>query len=284
MSIKEQEIDAIFQEIEQESKESDIIEEIKQKLLACNQDTYNQWKRLNFHIDHLFEIRQEITHASRYYTTALNIAAHKGLVKTVRRLLEKGAEVSTRDGGGHTALHCAASSGNTEIIELLLEQGAHIHSCSKLGSTPLHFATTNNHINAVRCLLNKGASPLALDNNNSIPSMFATDKEVIAVLEKAEEEKHKENAAALKKAEEEKHKREMECKKKRQAKMIAVGGIATALIVAGIGYIVELPILVTIGISVSIALVSVCIAYVMSKPNTKMEGTESSVQEIGQSI
>ena len=282
MSIKEQEIDAIFQEIEQESKESDIIEEIKQKLLACNQDTYNQWKRLNFHIDHLFEIRQEITHASRYYTTALNIAAHKGLVKTVRRLLEKGAEVSTRDGGGHTALHCAASSGNTEIIELLLEQGAHIHSCSKLGSTPLHFAATNNHINAVRCLLNKGASPLALDNNNS--SMFATDKEVIAVLEKAEEEKHKENAAALKKAEEEKHKREMECKKKRQAKMIAVGGIATALIVAGIGYIVELPILVTIGISVSIALVSVCIAYVMSKPNTKMEGTESSVQEIGQSI
>ncbi|CAN2141572.1 ankyrin repeat domain-containing protein [Wolbachia pipientis] len=284
MSIKEQEIDAIFQEIEQESKESDIIEEIKQKLLACNQDTYNQWKRLNFHIDHLFEIRQEITHASRYYTTALNIAAHKGLVKTVRRLLEKGAEVSTRDGGGYTALHCAASSGNTEIIELLLEQGAHIHSCSKLGSTPLHFAATNNHINAVRCLLNKGASPLALDNNNSIPSMFATDKEVIAVLEKAEEEKHKENAAALKKAEEEKHKREMECKKKRQAKMIAVGGIATALIVAGIGYIVELPILVTIGISVSIALVSVCIAYVMSKPNTKMEGTESSVQEIGQSI
>ncbi|MDV6249411.1 ankyrin repeat domain-containing protein [Wolbachia endosymbiont of Zaprionus taronus] len=284
MSIKEQEIDAIFQEIEQESKESDIIEEVKQKLLACNQDTYNQWKRLNFHIDHLFEIRQEITHASRYYTTALNIAAHKGLVKTVRRLLEKGAEVSTRDGGGHTALHCAASSGNTEIIELLLEQGAHIHSCSKLGSTPLHFAATNNHINAVRCLLNKGASPLALDNNNSIPSMFATDKEVIAVLEKAEEEKHKENAAALKKAEEEKHKREMECKKKRQAKMIAVGGIATALIVAGIGYIVELPILVTIGISVSIALVSVCVAYVMSKPNTKMEGTESSVQEIGQSI
>nr|WP_256466318.1 ankyrin repeat domain-containing protein [Wolbachia endosymbiont of Oedothorax gibbosus] len=225
-----------------------------------------------------------MTHASRYYTTALNIAAHKGLVKTVRRLLEKGAEVSTCDGGGHTALHCAASSGNTEIIELLLEQGAHIHSCSKLGSTPLHFAATNNHINAVRCLLNKGASPLALDNNNSIPSMFATDKEVIAVLEKAEEEKHKENAAALKKAEEEKHKREMECKKKRQAKMIAVGGIATALIVAGIGYIVELPILVTIGISVSIALVSVCIAYVMSKPNTKMEGTESSVQEIGQSI
>ncbi|EEH12058.1 ankyrin repeat domain-containing protein [Wolbachia endosymbiont of Muscidifurax uniraptor] len=297
MSIKEQEIDAIFQEIEQESKESDIIEEIKQRLLVCNQDTYNQWKRLNFHIDHLFEIRQEITHASRHYTTALNIAAHKGLVKTVRRLLEKGAEVSTRDGGRHTALHCAANSGNTEIIELLLEQGAYIHSCSKLGSTPLHFVATNNHINAVRCLLNKGASPLALDNNNSIPSMFATDKEVIAVLEKAEEEKPKENAAkeaeekkhqeeaaALKKAEEEKHKREMECKKKRQAKMIAVGGIATALIVAGIGYIVELPILVTIGISVSIALVSVCIAYVMSKPNTKMEETESFVQKVGQNI
>gem|GEM_PF-4586134 len=47
----------------------------------------------------------------------------------------------------------------------------------------------------MRYLLNKGASPLALDNNNSIPSMSATDKEVIAVLKKAEEEKHKENAA-----------------------------------------------------------------------------------------
>ncbi|BEP31553.1 MAG: hypothetical protein WBIAU1_10310 [Wolbachia endosymbiont of Drosophila biauraria] len=48
--------------------------------------------------------------------------------------------------------------------------------------------------------------------------MFATDKEVIPVLEKAEEEKPKENAAALKKAEEEKHKREMECKKKKASK------------------------------------------------------------------
>jgi ankyrin repeat protein len=206
MSIKEQEINAIFQEIEQESKESDIIEEIKQKLLPCTQDTYNQWKRLNFHIDHLFEIRQDIVYSSRYYTTALNIAAPKGLVKTVKRLLEKDAEVSTRDGVGYTALHCAASSGSTEIIDLLLEQRAHIHSCSKLGSTPLHFAAANNHINAVRYLLNKGASPLAPDNNNAIPSKSATDKEVIAVLEEAEEEEHKENAAALKKAEEEKHK------------------------------------------------------------------------------
>lgn len=297
MSIKEQEIDAIFQEIEQESKESDIIEEIKQKLLVCNQDTYNQWKRLNFHIDHLFEIRQEITHASRYYTTALNIAAHKGLAKTVKRLLEKGAEVNTRDGGGHTALHCAASNGNIEVIKLLLEQKSRINSYSKLGSTPLHFAAANNHIDAVRLLLNRGANPLAQGNNNSIPSMSATDKDVIAVLKEAEEKKHKENAvkeaeekkhqeeaAALKKAEEEKHKREMECKKKRQAKMIAVGGIATALIVAGIGYIVELPILVTIGISVSIALVSVCIAYVMSKPNTKMEEIDIPKEKIGQNI
>lgn len=90
MSIKEQEIDAIFQEIEQESKESDIIEEIKQKLLACNKDSHNQWERHNFSIDFLFEIQQGITHASRYYTTALNIAAHKGLAKTVKRLLKKG--------------------------------------------------------------------------------------------------------------------------------------------------------------------------------------------------
>ncbi|QOD38453.1 ankyrin repeat domain-containing protein [Candidatus Wolbachia massiliensis] len=295
MIVKEQEIDAIFQEIEQESKENDIIEEIKQKLSICNREIYSQWEGFNFHIDHLFEIRQDIVYSSRYYTTALNIAAHKGLVKTVRRLLEKGAGINMYDGGGYTALHCAASSGNTEIIELLLEQGAHIHSCSKLGSTPLHFAATNNHINAVRCLLNKGASPLALDNNNSIPSMFATDKEVIAVLEKAEEEKHKENAAleaekerqqkeaaALKESEEEKHKREMECKKKRQAKITAVGGIVAALIVAGIGYVVELSILVTVGISVSIALISVCTAYLISRPNTKMEKIDSSQETIGQ--
>lgn len=101
--------------------------------------------------------------------------------------------------------------------------------------------------------------------------MFATDKDVIAVLKEAEEKKHKENAAALKEAEEEKHKREMECKKKRQAKMIAVGSIAVALIAAGIGYVVELSILVTVGISVSIALISVCAAYLISRPSTKIE-------------
>lgn len=153
MGIKEQEIDAIFQEIEQESKESDITEEIKQKLFACNKDTHSQWERFKFHIDHLFEIRQGITHASRYYTTALNIAAHKGLVKTVRRLLEKGAGVNTYDGGGHTALHCATGNGNTEIMELLLGKGAYINQRSKLNSTPLHFAAAHNYVDAVRLLL-----------------------------------------------------------------------------------------------------------------------------------
>ncbi|WP_339045754.1 ankyrin repeat domain-containing protein [Candidatus Mesenet endosymbiont of Agriotes lineatus] len=261
--IKEQEIDNIFQEIDQESTESNIIEEIKQKLYSHNKDVYNTWEGHNFYIDHLFEIRQDFRFSSRYYTTALNICAHKGYAKTVERLVKRGAKSNIKDGGGYISLHCAASNGNIKIVELLLEKGANINSVSKLNSTPLHFAVTKGHVDVVQFLLDKGANPLIEDIHNQTPRDIAKNRNVATVLEEAETAKYN---------------KEIERRKKVQAKIIAISGVITVLVIAPIGYIVKLPVQVLVGISVSVALIFAC-AYIMSKPNTKVDKIKCSTQD-----
>lgn len=69
--------------------------------------------------------------------TALMIAALRGNLDWVKRLLARGAEVN-RD--GWSALHYAASGPNTEVLALLLQQGANIEGRSPNGTTPLMMA------------------------------------------------------------------------------------------------------------------------------------------------
>jgi Meckel syndrome type 1 protein len=50
-------------------------------------------------------------------------AARAGNVAGVAFLLEHGADVDARDGGGHTALHLAAQGGQVETVRVLLARG-----------------------------------------------------------------------------------------------------------------------------------------------------------------
>nr|CAA9235529.1 hypothetical protein AVDCRST_MAG63-1175 [uncultured Armatimonadetes bacterium] len=61
-------------------------------------------------------------------------------VKTARRLLERGADIHHRDGGGWTPLMAAASGGppgddRTEMIRFLLEHGADARQADSFGDT-----------------------------------------------------------------------------------------------------------------------------------------------------
>lgn len=86
--------------------------------------------------------------------TPLMMAALRGDLALVRRLLERGAKIN-RD--GWTPLHYAASGPSVEVVALLLDRGAAIEAPSPNGTTPLMMAARYGAIDAADLLLRRGA-------------------------------------------------------------------------------------------------------------------------------
>ncbi|AQK67648.1 Ankyrin-3 [Zea mays] len=94
----------------------------------------------------------------------LHVAARKGDLKEVRRLLDEGGmDVNAPAWGpkcpGATPLHLAAQGGHVKIMDELLERGANIDARTKgaCGWTPLHIAAKERNKKAVRFLIENGA-------------------------------------------------------------------------------------------------------------------------------
>ena len=87
----------------------------------------------------------------------LMLAALKGQLELVSRLIKKGADVNKT---GWTPLHYAASFGHVEVMKLLLENYAYIDAESPNGSTPLMMASMYGNPQSVKLLLDEGADPL----------------------------------------------------------------------------------------------------------------------------
>jgi ankyrin repeat protein len=66
----------------------------------------------------------------------LSWAAERGHVDTVKLLLERGAEVDSKDNDGRTPLSWAARRPEA-VVKLLLERGAELDSKDNYGRTPL---------------------------------------------------------------------------------------------------------------------------------------------------
>lgn len=104
-------------------------------------------------------------------------AAGQGDSGTVRELLEKGANVNTRDTeSGWTPLMSAAFSGNSDIGRLLIEKGAHVNDQDKFSWTPLMIASRSGHAGVVRVLLDAGADVNA-KTSTGYTSLMAASKQ-----------------------------------------------------------------------------------------------------------
>jgi uncharacterized protein len=87
--------------------------------------------------------------------TPLMLAALKGNMTAMKRLLARGAQVQHP---GWAPLHYAATHGGMEGIEVLLAHGASLEARSPNGTTPLMMAARYGSEEATMLLLRRGAS------------------------------------------------------------------------------------------------------------------------------
>lgn len=105
-------------------------------------------------------------------STPLHHAAGFGDLKTLRLLLDSGADVNAKNRLDGTPLHWAMLSDDK--TSLLLERGADIDSRTQNGSTPLYLASRRRDSHSVlRLLLDKGADPNIATMNGRTPLMAA---------------------------------------------------------------------------------------------------------------
>ena len=83
-------------------------------------------------------------------STALHCAANFGQVRTLRLVLDAGADTSSRMESEGTALHCAAAGGHWRSARLLLNAGVEMYSRDTNGKTALHFAAEGGHLEVVQ--------------------------------------------------------------------------------------------------------------------------------------
>jgi uncharacterized protein len=84
-------------------------------------------------------------------------AAEIGDTAAVHALLDKGADLNTRDVFGLTALMRGALNGHTEVVRYLLAKGANVNATNFVGTTALMHAAGSGYIDIVRALIEKHA-------------------------------------------------------------------------------------------------------------------------------
>ncbi len=151
-----------------------------------------------------------------YINTATYEAAANGLTDLVGRLIEHGADLSTRSVSGpqgSTPLSGAAHYGYLDTVQLLLQHGSDVNNnltikqckqdnevgnggkqsrrgcrcCNNARSfvncSPLHLAVKNGHIPVINYLLQHGADPNIASDNNTTPLMTAAKMKSLEIVQ-----------------------------------------------------------------------------------------------------
>jgi len=112
-------------------------------------------------------------------------AARKGDLETVKRLMNKGADVNALDEYGTPAIYYAAWHGKLDVLEALLKNGADVNKTIDLtlGSstgrndwTALHAAAAQDNVEGVVMLLNYGANINATSSSGRTALFGAMDE------------------------------------------------------------------------------------------------------------
>ncbi|XP_038695393.1 protein VAPYRIN-like [Tripterygium wilfordii] len=137
-------------------------------------------------IHKLLESGAVINGRDQHGWTALHRAAFKGRVDAVRALLEKGIDVDAKDEDGYTALHCAVESGHADVIQLLVKKGADVAAGTNKRGTALQIAESLHHVGIARVLIHGGATKEGGVTAGSVVRSFEkySTKELVKVVVK----------------------------------------------------------------------------------------------------
>ncbi|KAG4927626.1 hypothetical protein JHK85_054112 [Glycine max] len=126
----------------------------------------------NFNGKTAYDVAAEKGHARVFDALRLGdglcVAARKGEVRSIQRLIEGGAVVDGRDQHGWTALHRACFKGRVEAVRALLERGIDVEARDEDGYTALHCAVEAGHADVaergvdVEARTNKGVTALQI--------------------------------------------------------------------------------------------------------------------------
>ncbi|CAF3458151.1 unnamed protein product [Rotaria sp. Silwood1] len=106
--------------------------------------------------------------------TALILAARCNHFECVKVLIEAHADVNAEDVGQFTPLMWASYQGHTRVVEYLLSCGTNVNAQDEHGISSLSWASGRNHVDIVALLLAAGASPNLYDKNNTSPLIWAS--------------------------------------------------------------------------------------------------------------
>ena len=93
-------------------------------------------------------------------------AALKGNLDGVKAAAENGADIEESGGLWEgTALHHACLNGHTSVAEYLIQRRAEVHSRDKNGYLPIHYDCLNGHVDTVKLIVSKGSDITSTNNN-----------------------------------------------------------------------------------------------------------------------
>ncbi|XP_061648885.1 BRCA1-associated RING domain protein 1 isoform X2 [Phyllopteryx taeniolatus] len=127
--------------------------------------------------------------------TSLHLAAIKGDLKDVKKLLDQGADPNLKDNAGWTPLHEACNLGHLVVVEALLSRGAFLNTPGYENDSPLHDAVRNGHIAIVKLLLQFGASQSVVNLHGKRPADYAVSQEMLEVFQEVPEEAQNANTS-----------------------------------------------------------------------------------------
>ena len=110
--------------------------------------------------------------------TPLHLASFFGHLEAVETIIDHGARLSALSNNSlrNTPLHAAVAGGHRDVALRLIERGADVTIPDAGGHTPLHIAAENGLVDVVRALLARGADPLAVDAEDKTPLSRAAAK------------------------------------------------------------------------------------------------------------